>query len=140
MLHYYTHRTPASTLDPPHFDAANPSDARVKDLAIDSDDGTAAVDAYRAPVPALAAPVRLRLGAATADNRLPLAALVLAVMAHAAILYVLAREPDEAMLGAGGHEIDAISVTLVDSKVLESRDTTLSHPTAQASPSSLATP
>ena len=40
--------------------------------------------------------------------------------------------PEEAMLGAGGHEIDAISVTLVSSKVLESRDLTQMQPTAAA--------
>jgi periplasmic protein TonB len=140
MLHYYTHGTLTSTSNPPQFgfDAADTSGTRVQDLAIDSNDGTAAAEATRAPAPALAAPVRPGVGGTATDKRALLAALGLAAMAHVAILYILARVPDEPMFGAGGHEIDAVSVTLISSKVLDSRDTVLSHPSAQASASAVA--
>lgn len=46
----------------------------------------------------------------------------LAVAAHLAVLYALAQEPVDLMAGGGGHRLDAISVTIVNSNVLESRD------------------
>lgn len=45
----------------------------------------------------------------------------LAVAAHLAVLYTLAQEPVDLMAGGGGHQLDAISVTIVNSNVLESR-------------------
>jgi protein TonB len=43
-------------------------------------------------------------------------------MAHAAIFYALAHKPADFMAGGGGQLIDAISVTMVSSDVLESRE------------------
>ncbi len=47
----------------------------------------------------------------------------LALAAHLAVLYALAQEPFDLMAGGGGHQLDAISVTIVNSNVLELRDT-----------------
>ena len=63
-------------------------------------------------------------------------ALGTALMAHAAVLYVMAREPDESMAGGGGQQIDAIGVTIVSSNVLESRE--LEQP--QPAPAAAAAP
>jgi protein TonB len=59
-------------------------------------------------------------------------ALGLALIAHAAVLYALAREPDVLMAGGGGQQIDAISVTIVSSKILESRELDRSQSSAPA--------
>ena len=121
------------------MDAADsPRYTRVKDLAIDSDIA-AAPDAICPPVPPLAAPIRLSFGATASGRRARLGALVLAVIAHMAIVYVLAWAPDKPMLGAGGQEIDAISVTLVSSKALESLDATQPQPDAPVASSSVQT-
>lgn len=85
------------------------------------------------PVLLPAAPPGLVTGSTTTPERLcwPLA-LITALIAHAIVLYALARGPSDAMAGGGGQQLDAISVTIVSSQVLESRDQTLAHPTAPA--------
>jgi TonB family protein len=56
-------------------------------------------------------------------NRLVWGAAVLVVlMAHAAVLYAMTRDPNEALAGSGGQVIDAINVTMVATDVLESRE------------------
>ena len=82
----------------------------------------------------LAAPSRARAAelSASAGNRPPTldradrwvwtAALGIALMTHAAIFYALAREPADLMAGGGGQQVDAISVTLFASNVLEARE------------------
>ena len=57
------------------------------------------------------------------DKWVRAAALGLALMAHAAVLYALSREVDEA--GGGGQLIDTISVTIVSSNLLDSRQADL---------------
>jgi TonB family protein len=104
---------------------------RVKDLAIDSDGRTDADASCPSPMP-LRVPVRLSFGAPAAGKPVRAAALAMALMAHVGVLVLLAHSPEETMLGAGGHEIDAISVTLVSSKVLEARDPTPTQPDAAA--------
>jgi hypothetical protein len=47
-----------------------------------------------------------------AARRLPLAALTAAVIAHAALIFALARTADDGLAGGGGRQLDAISVTL----------------------------
>jgi len=54
----------------------------------------------------------------------------LALMAHAAVLYALSREVDEA--GGGGQLIDTISVTIVSSNLLDARQADLAQPNAPA--------
>ena len=76
--------------------------------------------------------MQANLVSVTTDKRVRAVALGLALMAHAAVLYVLAREPDEAMAGGGGQQIDAISVTIVSSNVLELRDLSQLQPIAPA--------
>ena len=92
-------------------------------------------------VPPLLAPVQWSLPAlaeaATSNRRVRAVALGLAFMAHAAVLYVLAREPDEAMAGGGGQQIDAISVTIVSSKVLELLEPDRAQPSAPAAAASV---
>jgi periplasmic protein TonB len=58
-------------------------------------------------------------------------------VAHAAILYAVARQPDEAMAGGGAQQIDAISVTMVSSNVLESRETERPQPAPAAAAASV---
>ncbi len=73
--------------------------------------------------PALLASVVIRPPASDrADRWVWAAALSLALMAHAAIFYALAHKPTDFMAGGGGQLIDAISVTMVSSDVLESRE------------------
>lgn len=83
----------------------------------------------------LAPPVRLgpvRMGQAPQPpSRLRAGALVLALAAHATLLYALALEPADLMAGGGG-QLDAISVTIVSSAVLESRDVDRIQPPAPA--------
>jgi len=61
------------------------------------------------------------------------AALVLAVAAHAGLIYALAREPEDWKAGGQGRVLDAISVTIVSSAVLESLDRSSALPVAPAS-------
>jgi protein TonB len=63
------------------------------------------------------------------------AALSLALMGHAAVLYAMARAPDESLAGGGGQQVDAISVTMVSSNVLESRELELQQPATAAAAS-----
>jgi TonB family protein len=49
-------------------------------------------------------------------------AIAIVLTAHAAALYAMTREPDDLYAGSGGQVIDAISVTMVASDVLEARD------------------
>jgi TonB family protein len=64
----------------------------------------------------------LRPAAPRAAGKLPLAALAIALAAHAALLYALAGFSDDGLAGGGGQQLDAISVTLVSSAVLEVRE------------------
>jgi protein TonB len=77
---------------------------------------------------ALAAAPGSPLGAAKPAGRLPLAALAAALAAHAALLGALAGSTDDGLAGGGGHQLDAISVTLVNSPVLEARETSILQP------------
>jgi TonB family protein len=70
----------------------------------------------------LAASVRLASDHFRQGRWQRLVPLGLAVAAHLAVLYALAQEPPDLMAGGGGHQLDAISVTIVNSNVLESRD------------------
>jgi|SRR5581483_1594306 len=56
----------------------------------------------------------------------------LAAGAHGALLYALTREPADAMAGGGGQLVDAISVTMVNSSVLESREPDKPQPSPPA--------
>jgi protein TonB len=56
----------------------------------------------------------------------------LALAAHAAVLVALMREPQELLAGGGGQLIDAISVTIVSSDVLESVEPEKVQPSAAA--------
>ena len=49
-------------------------------------------------------------------------AVALVLTAHGAALYAMTREPDDPFAGSGGQVIDAISVTMVASDVLEARE------------------
>ena len=72
-----------------------------------------------------------------ADRWVWAAALSLALVAHAAVFYAVAREPADSMAGGGGQQIDAISVTLISSNVLESRELQLTQPTPAAAAASV---
>ena len=80
----------------------------------------------------LARAVGLRWAGPPRAGRLPLAALAAALAAHAALLYALAADPDDSLAGGGGQQLDAISVTLVDSAVLEAREASIAQPPAPA--------
>jgi periplasmic protein TonB len=69
----------------------------------------------------------LRLAAPRAPRRLPLAALVLALAAHAALLCALAGDSDDGLAGGGSQQLDAISVTLVSSAALEAREPSIAQ-------------
>jgi protein TonB len=61
----------------------------------------------------------------------------LALLAHAALFGALLHAPDQPMAGGGGQQIDAISVTIVSSKVLESRELEVPQPSAPAAAASV---
>ena len=61
-----------------------------------------------------------RLAGHATPVRLHLAALALALSAHAALLYALAWPAADALAGARGQQLDAISVTIVSPSALES--------------------
>jgi TonB family protein len=89
-------------------------------------------------VPALLASVAIRPPATNrADRWVWTAALSLALMAHAAILFALAHRPTDFMAGGGGQLIDAISVTMVSSDVLESRVLEQTQPAPAAATASV---
>jgi len=56
----------------------------------------------------------------------------LALLAHAAVLLMLARAPADLMAGGAGHTLDAISITLVSSGVLEALEVDKVEPDARA--------
>jgi TonB family protein len=104
----------------------------VKDFAIAIDQPADAAASAAAPAPPLAAPVRANLAPVRSDKRVRAVALGLALMAHATVLYVLAHEPERDIAGSGGQQIDAISVTIVSSSLLESRQADQSQPNTPA--------
>jgi protein TonB len=57
---------------------------------------------------------------------------VLALAAHAGLIYALTRVPNPDMDGLGGRLVDAISVTIVSSQALESREADAARPSAAA--------
>jgi TonB family protein len=57
-----------------------------------------------------------------------------ALLAHAAVLFALACRPAEPMAGAGGQQLEAISVTIVSSSVLEAREAVRPQPSAASAP------
>jgi protein TonB len=124
MLHYY--------ILPSGSDAAETARKHVNDFAIDFGQPTGAPASPAQEAQALVAPVQADIASVSAGKLVRAVALGLALMAHAAVLYVLAREPDEAMAGGGGRQIDAISVTIVSSNVLESREVDRAQPSAPA--------
>jgi protein TonB len=65
------------------------------------------------------------------------AALAIAFTAHAAVLYAVAREAAESLAGGGGQVVDAISVTMIDSNVLESRAPERTQPAPAAAAASV---
>jgi periplasmic protein TonB len=65
-------------------------------------------------------------------GRAPIAALATALAAHAVLFYALARAPGDTLAGGGGQQLDAISVTLVNSSVLEAREPISTAPPAPA--------
>jgi hypothetical protein len=97
-------------------------DEAIEEVTIPAPPAPQGADGSRAPTELLAT-LELAAGAPLAAGRtVRLAAFTMAVAAHAAMLYVLAREPEDAMVGGQGRVLDAISVTIVDSAVLESLD------------------
>jgi protein TonB len=72
-----------------------------------------------------------------ADRLVWAVALGVALAAHASVIYLLAREPDDHMAGGGGQQIDAISVTIVSSTVLESREVDRPQPSPPAAAASV---
>jgi periplasmic protein TonB len=91
-----------------------------------------------APAPALSTNAGVRPPALDrADGWVWPAALSLALIAHAAVFYVLVREPADFMAGGGGQQIDAISVTMISSNVLESRELEQTPPAPVAAAASV---
>ena len=102
----------------------------MKDFAIDIGPPAGPVVAPAPAAPPLTAPIRANLAPAASHKRLRAVALGLALMAHAAVLYALSRERDVA--GRGGQLIDTISVTIVSSSLLDTRQPDLAQPDAPA--------
>jgi TonB family protein len=93
-----------------------------------------AADATTAAAGPLVVPVVREPAPSTGSDRVVRpTAWMLALVAHAAVLYALGREADDLMAGGGGQQLDAISVTIVSSAVLESRDLDQSQASAPAS-------
>jgi periplasmic protein TonB len=89
-------------------------------------------------VPALLLSVGVRPPASDrVDRWVWAAALSLALIAHATVFYALAREPTDFMAGGGGQQIDAISVTIISSNVLESRELEQTQPAPAAAAASV---
>jgi TonB family protein len=126
MLHYYIQHLP------PGSNATATAGKHVKDFAIAIDETVDAAASAAVPAPPLAVPVQANLAPVRSDKRVRAVALGLALMAHAAVLYVLAHEPERDIAGSGGQQIDAISVTIVSSSLLESRQTDQSQSNAPA--------
>jgi TonB family protein len=70
-------------------------------------------------------------------RRVWVAALAIAFTAHAAVLYAVVREAEASLAGGGGQVVDAISVTMVNSNVLESRDPERTQPAPAAAAASV---
>jgi protein TonB len=88
--------------------------------------------------PALLASVAIRLPASDrADRWVWVAALSLALVAHATIFFALAHKAADFMAGGGGQQIDAISVTIISSNVLESRELEQTQPAPAAAAASV---
>jgi protein TonB len=109
----------------------------VKDIAIAIDHPADAAASTAERAPPLVAPVQASLAPAKPEKRVRVVALGLALLAHAAVLYALAREPDLDIAGGGGQQVDAISVTIVSSNVLESRELDRTQPSAPAAADSV---
>jgi TonB family protein len=90
--------------------------------------GEVAPTSEQKPHPVLLAPVRQPLAAPGSPGGVPLAAMTAALLAHAALLFVLAGLPDDTLAGSGGRQLDAISVTLVNSAALEAREPSITQP------------
>ncbi len=71
-------------------------------------------------------------GTPAAQRPAQLTGWVVALAAHAALLYGLLHAPAHEMDGGGGRLADAISVTLVSSQASESRETAVAQPDATA--------
>ena len=92
-------------------------------------DGAAPETPLEAPKLAVAS----RLAAPLPSSRLSFTALAAALAAHAALFCVLAAYgSDDGLAGGGGQHLDAISVTIVNSEVLESREPAAAQPPATA--------
>lgn len=79
-----------------------------------------------------------RLAAPMTPVRLRLVALGLALTAHAALFFALASPSADTLAGGGGQQFDAISVTIVNSAVLESAHADTVQPPAPAAPGAVA--
>lgn len=134
MLHYNVHQFGGRK--------ANQRTANcVKVLAIDAEQKADEL----APIPAQATPLHVPIErvlssvgtSSRADRWRWAVALAFAVAAHAAVLVALMRAPDESMAGGGGQLMDAISVTIVSSDVLESVEPEKVQPSAPAAAASV---
>jgi len=85
-------------------------------------------EAARASQEPLAASIRLAGAQPHPSAGVRLAALLVALAAHAAVFYALTREPPDLMAGGRGHLLDAVSVTIVNSAVFEARQDVLAPP------------
>lgn len=86
-------------------------------------------DQHKADAQQLAADALIdRLAAHSTPVRLRIAALTLALSAHAALLYALASPLADTLTGGGGRQLDAISVTIVSAAALESLVADPAHP------------
>jgi protein TonB len=65
------------------------------------------------------------------------AALAIALFAHAAVIFAVIRQPDAALAGGGGQQVDAISVTMVHSEVLEAREPVRPEPASASAAASV---
>ncbi len=90
-------------------------------------------EAARAAQEALAAPVELAGPKPRPSARLRLAAFLVALAAHLAMLYALSLEAPSPMAGGQGRLLDAVDISMVNSTALEARPD-LSAPPASASP------
>jgi protein TonB len=78
-------------------------------------------EAVRAAQEPLAAPIRLEGGRPRPVAWLRLAAFLVALAGHAAVLLCLTRQPLDLRVGSHGDRMASADVTMIDSKVLEAR-------------------
>lgn len=83
----------------------------------------------RASQEPLAASIRLAGAHPRPSARLRLAALLVALAAHAAVLYAFTHQPPDLRAGGHGHLPAAVNVTMVNSAVFESRQDVRAPPT-----------